>query len=356
MMPSIIPNPIPRFRGSADLVSRKSRSVPPAFLAAAFALLLALPTAGAAGAEPAADLTADLAKAEAGDAYAALRVGRAYNDGRGVAEDHDAADAWLRRAAEGGASEAYNDLGDMALHGGLGGEPGGVEDALTFYLRAAQAGSNQRLERIGDLYARIEVSTGPGSRAFLYWSRAASHYEMKIAEGADWEAVRLARLLRDGRGVPRDPDRAVALYHLAADRGVALALVDLGDLYYDGRAMPRDPALAFAYYRQAAAAGIGARLERIGDMQHDGLGTGADPAAAAETWRAAIAYYQGRAEQDGWSAIALGRMYRDGKGVPPDADEARRYFELADRLGVARARAAMGDLAGDPADDPGAVP
>jgi hypothetical protein len=49
-------------------------------------------------------------------------------------------------------------------------------------------------------------------------------------------------------------------------------------------------------------------------------------------------------------------MFRDGKGVPPDADEARRYFELADRLGVARAREAMGDLAdgglaGDPAGD-----
>lgn len=320
---------------------------------AAVALLLALLTAGTARADAAADFAADLAKAQDGDAYAALRVGRAYNDGVGVAEDHDAADDWLRRAAEGGAEEAYNDLGDMALHGGLGGEPGGIEDALTYYLRAAQAGSDERLERIGDLYARIETARGPGSRAATYWARAAAYYEQKIADGADWECVRLARLLRDGKGVARDPDRAVELYHLAVDRGVTLALVDLGDLYYDGRAMPRDPAVAIGYYRQAAAVGVGARLERIGDMEHDGLGTPADPAAAAETWRAAITYYQERAEEDGWAAIALGRMFRDGKGVPPDADEARRYFELADRLGVAGARDAMGDLAdGDLAGDP----
>src|SRR5262245_21375918 len=54
-----------------------------------------------------------LKTAEAGDARAQLELARAYEDGKGVAQDDARAVEWFRKSAEQGNAQAQNSLGVM---------------------------------------------------------------------------------------------------------------------------------------------------------------------------------------------------------------------------------------------------
>jgi soluble lytic murein transglycosylase-like protein len=69
------------------------------------------------------------------------------------------------------------------------------------------------------------------------------------------EQVAWAQRYENGEGVPKSPQRALALYCAAAEKGDALAAYQLGWIYANGRGLPRDDALAAAWFRQAAARG-----------------------------------------------------------------------------------------------------
>jgi hypothetical protein len=66
-----------------------------------------------------------------------------------------------------------------------------------------------------------------------------------------------ARAHEHGEGVPRNPDKAVALYCKAALAGDTLARYNLGWIYANGRGMPRNDAHAAYFFKLAADQGDG---------------------------------------------------------------------------------------------------
>ena len=89
-------------------------------------------------------------KAEAGDAGAQLALGRAYQDGNGVAPNDELAVKWYRKAAEQGNATAQNNLGIMYRAGS--GVEKSKEEALKLYRKAARQDYANAMFNIGAAY------------------------------------------------------------------------------------------------------------------------------------------------------------------------------------------------------------
>jgi hypothetical protein len=79
-----------------------------------------------------------LKRAEASDSQAQFELGRAYEDGKGVAQDDEQAVQWFRKSAEQGNAQAQNSLGVMYAQGR--GVQGDREEAIRWYRKAAKQG------------------------------------------------------------------------------------------------------------------------------------------------------------------------------------------------------------------------
>lgn len=98
------------------------------------------------------------------------------------------------------------------------------------------------------LVAAGSASGAPGQGGLPSWSGLIDSASAK-------ELVLWGQRHENGEGVPKSPQRAVALYCAAAEKGDALAAYQLGWIYANGRGLPRDDALAAAWFRQAAGKG-----------------------------------------------------------------------------------------------------
>ena len=127
-----------------------------------------------------------ITKAEAGDTEAQLRVGAAYDLGKGAPRDKSTAMKWYRMAAEGGNVEAQNSVGSLLQ------EDGKYTEALSWYEKAAAQGHAQAIN----------------SEAYLYDL---------------------------GLGVPQDRKKGFDLYSRAADLGFAEAMWNIANMYGAGQ-------------------------------------------------------------------------------------------------------------------------
>ena len=133
-----------------------------------------------------------------------------------------------------------------------------------------------------------------------------------------------------GVGVPQDDVAAVAWYRRAAEQGHARAQYNLGAMYAEGLGVPPDAAAAVAWYRRAAEQGDATAQNNLGAMYAEGLGVPPDAAAAVAWYRRAAEQGDGRMYDHGAvpprrragrraRAVQPRGMYREGRGVPPDA-------------------------------------
>lgn len=116
----------------------------------------------------------------------------------------------------------------------------------------------------------------PGAR--MAYSKACNvhHYEA---------CHQLGMMVRDARGGPRDPKRAVELLGTACEGGILQACADVGVLYYDGVGTKPDPARAVVLFNPACQAEqpIALACARLGRAWADGLGVEEkDPVVARE--------------------------------------------------------------------------
>ncbi len=125
---------------------------------------------------------------------------------------------------------------------------------------------------------------------------------------------------RDGKGVPKDVAKAVALYLQAADKGHAGAQVQLGMIYQNGKGIPVDYAQALLWYGKAAAQGNTSAQKNLGDMYRSGQGVAKDNAAAFDL------YQKSAGRGDPWGQNALALMYRDGLGTAKDYGQALNWY------------------------------
>ena len=114
---------------------------------------------------------------------------------------------------------------------------GGVKSALLallLWLAAGAAGA-------GTAKALSALARGENEAAVGELSQLAG-------AGDDNAQYHLARLYLEGRGVERNPARALELYRQAARRGNISARLELAELFAEGDGVAPDPARAYFWY------------------------------------------------------------------------------------------------------------
>lgn len=101
----------------------------------------------------------------------------------------------------------------------------------------------------------------------------------ELARDNDLAAMRnVAQLLRQGKGVEKDPKRAFKLYMEAAEKGLVTAMANVGDMYLSGEGVDKNAEAAAAWYARAATAGLSLAQWKLADMYDNGVGVQKDPA------------------------------------------------------------------------------
>src|SRR5579862_3241724 len=322
--------------------------------------------------------------AERGNPAAQLRLARMYQSGEGIVQNLSAALKWFRASAEQDNLEAQNELGLIYLAGRVGHhsastaalaqlqEPGqggslfqsifpdgftikqDYPEAVRWSQRAAASGHAIAQARLGYHYAagigverdyamaehwlgeaaKQDEELGILCLAILYagghgdppkFELAAEHFGRLAERGNPAGEYNLALLALAGNGVPADPERAEALLKSAADREHLPAIHLLGVRLAERDGDPESLRSAETWLRRAAGRGSAASLVALGRLFASGK-SGSLPEAAALIREAADLRH---AE----AHHCLAELYRDGRGLPRDAEEAAKWFRSAVELG-----------------------
>ena len=155
---------------------------------------------------------------------------------------------------------------------------------------------------------------GPKLRTRAIAGDAAAQYEV---------AMRFA----EGRGVARDPEKAVVWMARAAAQGLAPAQYRFANLTEKGIGTAKDVSAARGMYEQAAAAGNVQAMHNLGVIYAEG-GLGQPDMAVASVWFRKAAEYGVKDSQ-----YNLAILYARGISVPQDLAESYLWFSLAAKQG-----------------------
>lgn len=97
-------------------------------------------------------------------------------------------------------------------------------------------------------------------------------WEDKAEKGTPEDKYKLAKLYRDGDGLPKDPAKAVQWFTKAAEAGHAKAQYQLGLCYQDGFGVTQNVQEAMKWYIKSAEQGNGNAMEKLGFMYWTGEG------------------------------------------------------------------------------------
>ncbi|MBR5243791.1 MAG: SEL1-like repeat protein [Thermoguttaceae bacterium] len=138
----------------------------------------------------------------------------------------------------------------------------------------------------------------------------------------------LARLYEDGRGVERDWRRAFELRRQGAEAGDPNAQTGLARAFRYGLGVAPDVRAAFDWgvraLEQGAFAERPAALGLVGEILFDGEGV-----VERDRDRALSFFWEARTGDDAAAFEGLAVCYRDGIGVPQDAEAERAWLERA---------------------------
>lgn len=226
--------------------------------------------------------------------FAAYTLGKLYQQGNGVERNIPSAEAWLRRACDAGNEYAMVRLARLCLE--------------EYPNDAARAG------------------------------QAVSMLERAAAGGSPQAQYSLARLLQEGKAVPKDRKRAAKLYLAAARQDNPYAAYALGKLFYDGVDASRDIDAAVRFFTQAARLGHASAQCRLGRM----LLTGTETIMDVEAGLAWLQAAESQREPQARYLLAVALLTHEY--VPRDPARARRLLTLAAEDGHAYAQYRLGKL------------
>ncbi|MGZ4889534.1 MAG: SEL1-like repeat protein, partial [Candidatus Angelobacter sp.] len=239
--------------------------------------------------------------AESGDAQAQFELGRAYEDGKGVAQDDTRAAELFRKSADQGNAQAQNSLGVMyALGRGI---PRDREEAVRWYKKSAKQGLSEGIYNVA-----ISYYNGEGveenivlactwmmvaqRRGDAQAAEAMKHIGEQLNNRIDRSKFDLAVLYEKGDEVPQDLPAAVALYLETArlDHRQSIfassAQYKLCQLYAAGKGVPQDYAQAKTWCKKSE---LPFAYIVLGRMAEKGLGQDKNPHEALEFYRNAAA-------------------------------------------------------------------
>ena len=164
------------------------------------------------------------------------------------------------------------------------------------------------------------------------------------ALGDSWGAYNLADNYALGRGVKRNPKKAIKYYTMAYEQeGEASgeAANRLGMLYENGiPGLPADLSKAFEWYQKSVDLGCGDGLYDLGAMYDQGKGCTMNKRKAITLYERA--YYM-MGDVSGYAAFRLGEIYKAGIEIRPDMEISLHGYERAAESHLEEAFFALGD-------------
>ena len=257
-----------------------------------------------------------------GETSAQYHLGRLYFKGRGVPHNDVEAARWFEKAAEKGHLLAQCYLGFMYEAGrGVGKD---VAKAASFYQKAASQGESFAQFHLGRMYEAgrgVPKDEQKAMELFLKAAEEGEHAYAKIADtpyqilvrsGDSFALRHLGKIYEEGRGVPKDEQKALEWFEKAVKWGNAFAKNDLGKMYAEGRGVPQDVKKAVELFEKAAEKGYAEAQFQLGKMYEEKrveLDEFYRERAAEWYQEGAASYYREAAEQGHEEArVALQKM------------------------------------------------
>lgn len=217
---------------------------------------------------------------EAGAAVAANKIGYFHEKGMGVAADEKAAAEWYRKGADQGAGICLYNL--AVFHDeGKGGLKADPVEAFRLHYKAAMSAFVPSQVAIGLRY-RDGRGVAKDPQAALAW------FERAAQNGDTLGIIYCAALLESGAPGFANLPLAAKLYQQAAAKGHAGAMTALGRMAEEGRGVDPDYRVAFSLYQSAADAGFTAASERLTLLKSR---------LSPEQWREAEEYHREQARK-----------------------------------------------------------
>ena len=243
--------------------------------------------------------------AEQGHAEAQYKLGKMYEDGRGVEQDSKKAIEWYQKAADRGLHGALYTLGKMYEDGR------GVEQnnrkAVEWYWKAAEQHSIGAPYKLGEMYEYGKGVEQNDEEAVKWYFRASKH------DTDTGGRKKLSEMYETSRGIGPGDEEAFKWYSNAAKWGSPDAQFILGIMYANGRGIPQNDGKAVKWLQKAA-------------QQRD----------AVTPFR--LGYRKVFQEAHVQAQYKLGELYANGRGVVQDDEIAVEWFRKAARQGDAAAQ------------------
>ena len=212
-----------------------------------------------------------LAKAKEGDAAAQTLAAVIYSRGLGVPRDEEEAAKWYGKAAAQGDPHAEFQYALMLIDGTV--VPKNLDRAYKLMKDAADHGNH--LAEFNLAQMMLDRNAGGVEEAVVYYERAA---EAGVADAQ----YAMAEVYANGAaGKPKDDEKARMWLERAARKNYDTAQLELGTWLVQGRGGEADPQAGFGWLERAAQGGNVAAQNRLAKLYVAGIGTEPDAIAAA---------------------------------------------------------------------------
>lgn len=280
-----------------------------------------------------------------GDTKGKANLGRCYFKGEGVHVNYKKAFHWLSQSDD---PESQFLLAQCYSKGW--GVTKNLDEALTLYMKAAEAGLVEAYLALGELY-RFEIKDLnkavewcekdilKDSKSALFnlgciynevknLEKSYQYFQKAADLGCSISLLNMGVLLLN-KGVPQSNIEAAQYFKMAAEKGVVKAQYLLGNCYYDGIGVAEDYKSAYEWYEKAAKSKHGDALNKIGLFYEHGIGD------RRKDGYQAYRYYKDSADKENPDGLYnLGRCYQYAIGCgKEDLSKAKECYQRAAKLG-----------------------
>jgi TPR repeat protein len=177
-------------------------------------------------------------------------LGNIYYFGLGISADENAAVPWYKKASDAGDQNSKKLLNSIFIDDYKKGlklyKSKKFTEALQVWLPIAKNGHHDALGYIGDIY-RL------GKLGKIDYSEAAKWYKLAADQDGAYEAYRLALLIKDGKGVPKNTRKAYKYFKKSADKRFSAAYFYVAYFLSEGEGVGKDLTAARNWYEKALA-------------------------------------------------------------------------------------------------------
>ncbi len=160
---------------------------------------------------------------------------------------------------------------------------------------------------------------------------------LKAAESGEIAAYnKVGKMLMDGRGTEKNPEKAMKWYKKAAAKGDVDAQYNIGNIHFSGSGDLQDYQAAERWFRTAANKGNADAQNKLGYIYYKGEGKDVN-------YEEAFRWYKKAAQQGKPEALNyLGLIFYMGRGVERDYNRAFEFYKEAADKGLASAMNNLG--------------